>query len=58
MRWNPGYSLVGLLILVLEIYCIVKVWQSGKPMIEKLLWTILILMFPLLGCIIWYFFGR
>ena len=58
MRWNPGYSVIGLIILILEIIVIIEIFKSGKPIIEKLLWTLLILMFPLLGVIIYYFFGR
>jgi len=58
MRWNPGYSVIGLIILILEIIVIIEILKSGKPTIEKLLWILLVLMFPLVGIIIYYFFGR
>jgi len=58
MRWDSGYSLIGLVVLVLSILAIVEIFKSGRPMSEKLLWTVLILVFPIVGLIIYYFFGR
>lgn len=58
MRWNTGYSAIGLAILILEILAIVEIVRGGKPAVEKLLWILLILLAPLLGIIIYYFFGR
>lgn len=58
MRWNPGYSLIGLVILILEIVAIIEIFKSGKPMVEKLLWTLLILFAPVIGLIIYFFLGR
>ena len=58
MRWNPGYSLIGLIILILEIIAIIEILKSGRPVVEKLLWILLILIAPLIGLIIYYFFGR
>lgn len=55
---NNAYGLLGLILLVLEILAIVEIFKSGKDMTAKLLWTLLILIFPVLGLIIYYFFGR
>ncbi|MEJ6397514.1 PLD nuclease N-terminal domain-containing protein [Yoonia sp. 208BN28-4] len=51
------YGVVGLLILIADIYAIVQVWGSGAGTGAKLLWTILILALPVVGLIIWYFAG-
>jgi hypothetical protein len=51
-------SLIGLIILILDIVAIVEVFKSSKDLLTKLLWTLLILIFPLLGLIIYYLFGR
>ncbi len=47
----------GILILILDIWAIVNVWQSGSSAVSKLLWTLGIIIFPLLGVIVWYFAG-
>lgn len=51
-------GLFGLIILVLDIWAIVKVVQSGKSTGWKVFWVVLILILPVLGLIIWFIFGR
>lgn len=50
-------GLVGVIIFVLDIWAIVNVFQSSDSGGSKLLWTVLILLLPLLGLIIWFFAG-
>ena len=57
MDYRSG-SLVGLVILILDIIAIIEIFKSSRDMVSKLLWTILILMFPLVGVLIYYFVGR
>ncbi len=57
MDYRSG-SLVGLVILTLDIVAILEIFKSSRDMVSKLLWTILILMFPLVGVLIYYFVGR
>ncbi|WP_319529923.1 PLD nuclease N-terminal domain-containing protein [uncultured Cohaesibacter sp.] len=52
-----GYSLLGLLILIIDIYAIIKTLQSGASTGAKLLWILGILIFPVLGAIVWFFAG-
>ncbi|TLP49285.1 MULTISPECIES: PLDc N-terminal domain-containing protein [Cohaesibacter] len=52
-----GYGLAGLLILFLDIYAIIKVIGSYESTGVKLLWILGILLFPLLGLIVWFFAG-
>lgn len=51
------YGFFGLLILALDIYAIIKILDSGASTLAKLLWIVLVLLLPVLGLIIWYFFG-
>lgn len=51
------YGIIGLLVLIADIFAIIQVWKSGTGTAEKLLWTILILALPVIGLIIWYFAG-
>lgn len=50
-------GILGLLILIADIYAIIKVVQSSASGLKKLLWIILILVLPILGLIIWFFAG-
>lgn len=50
-------GIVGLIILVLDIWAILNVFQSGASTGAKVLWTLLILLLPVLGLIIWLFAG-
>ena len=50
-------GLFGLIVLVLDIWAIFNVFQSSDSTGSKVLWTLLILVLPVLGLIIWYFAG-
>lgn len=47
----------GLIILVADIYAIVKTVQSTASTTAKVLWVLGILIFPLLGFLAWLLFG-
>jgi hypothetical protein len=50
-------GLLGLVVLALDIWAILNVVQSGSSMGGKLIWILLVLIFPLLGFVIWLFAG-
>jgi len=50
-------AIIGLLILMADIWAIVNVFQSGASTGKKVVWVIIILVFPLLGLMVWYFAG-
>jgi Phospholipase_D-nuclease N-terminal len=52
-----GYGLIGLLILVLDIYVIMRIVSGGGDPGMKLLWIILVLLLPLIGPILYFLFG-
>lgn len=51
------YGILGLIILIADIYALVKTWQSDASTGAKLLWTLLILLLPVVGVIIWFIAG-
>jgi hypothetical protein len=51
------YSIIGLLILALDIFAIIKIIQSSASGTEKILWILCVLIFPVAGMIIWFFAG-
>lgn len=50
-------GLLGLAILILNVYAIVKIVQSGAETGAKVLWIVLILLLPVLGLLLWFFLG-
>ena len=56
MRFEYG-GILGLLILAADIWAILNVFQSGASNGTKVIWTLLILVLPVLGLLLWYFLG-
>lgn len=50
-------GIFGLIILVLDIWAILNVIQSSASTGAKVLWTLLILLLPVIGLVIWLFAG-
>ena len=49
--------ILGLIVLVLDIWAIIQIVGSGASTGAKILWVLLILILPVLGFIIWFFAG-
>ena len=50
-------GLLGLLVLIADVWAILNVFQSSESTGSKALWTVLVLVLPVLGFAIWYFAG-
>ncbi|MEH6497696.1 MAG: PLDc N-terminal domain-containing protein [Pseudomonas marincola] len=50
-------GIFGLIVLALDIYAIVKIFQSSASTGAKVLWILLVLILPVLGLVIWFFAG-
>ena len=50
-------GIIGLLILIADIWAIVKIVQSSASTGAKVLWIVLILILPVIGLIIWLLAG-
>jgi succinate dehydrogenase/fumarate reductase cytochrome b subunit len=51
------HGLWGVLILAADIWAILNIFQSGASNEKKALWTVLVLLLPVLGLILWYLLG-
>ena len=47
----------GLIIFIADIYAIVMILQSSAKAIEKLVWSLVVFLLPIIGLVIWYFAG-
>ena len=53
-----GYGgVLGLLILVGDIWAIINIVQSSVSNEKKLIWVIAVVLLPVLGLILWFFLG-
>lgn len=50
-------SLIGIIILIADIYAIIKIAQSSATTLAKALWILGVLIFPVVGLIVWFFAG-
>lgn len=50
-------GIFGLLILIADIWAIINIVQSTTTTGKKVLWTVLVLLLPVLGLILWLLMG-
>lgn len=56
MYYGHG-GLWSLLVLIADIWAIVNIFQSAASTERKVLWTVLVIVLPVLGFIIWLIAG-
>jgi hypothetical protein len=47
------YGVIGLLIIILDIWAIIKILGSSASDVAKIVWTLVILVLPVIGLIAW-----
>ena len=50
-------GLLGLIWLIIVIWAIIKTAQARVGPVPKILWILILLLFPLVGLILWFFLG-
>lgn len=55
---GPLHVILGLIILVLDIVAIFSVLGGTSPAGRKLLWVVVILLFPVIGVILYFLIGQ
>ena len=51
-------GLIALVPLALALAAIISIFTGSRPMEQKLLWTVLVVLAPFLGAILYFIFGR
>lgn len=47
----------GIILLALDIWALVSIFSSGATTGSKVLWSLLVILLPLVGFLLWLFFG-
>ncbi len=50
-------GIIGIIILALDIWAIIRLFQSGASTGAKIIWLIVILVLPVVGLLIWLLAG-
>jgi hypothetical protein len=50
-------GLGGLIILIADVWAIVNIFQSSAATGTKVVWTVIVILLPVLGFILWFFLG-
>ena len=50
-------GIIGILVLLADIYAILNIMQSSAGTGSKAIWILLVILLPILGVIVWYFAG-
>lgn len=50
-------GILGIVILIADIFAIIKISQSSVSTGKKILWVALVLILPVIGLIAWFFAG-
>ena len=50
-------GILGVIILILDIYAILKIVQSSSEVLTKAIWIAVVVLLPVIGLIAWFFFG-
>ncbi len=51
------YNILTILVFALDLWAIINTISSGRSAGEKTLWVLLVLLLPIIGFLIWLFFG-
>jgi hypothetical protein len=50
-------GIFGLIVLIADVWAIINIFQSSAQTGNKVLWTVVVILLPVLGFILWYFLG-
>ncbi|KAK3217067.1 hypothetical protein GRF29_1g1857900 [Pseudopithomyces chartarum] len=53
-----GGGILGFVVLVLDVIAWVEIIKSNRPPLNKLLWCLVVLFFPIVGMLIYYLFSN
>lgn len=51
------FGILGLLWLIIVVWAIVKTAQARVGMVVRLIWILVLILFPVVGLLFWFFLG-
>ncbi|KAI1005523.1 hypothetical protein K3495_g2701 [Podosphaera aphanis] len=56
-KYGSGGSAIGFIVLVLDVIIFIEVLKSNRPPSHKLLWCVVVFLFPIFGLVIYWLFS-
>lgn len=53
-----SFSLPAILVLIINIYFMVKIFESGRSLSSKIMWLAILWFFPVVGALCYWFFAH
>lgn len=50
-------GIAGALVIIADLYAIFRILQTNEELLPKVLWSLGILIFPVIGLLVWLFMG-
>ncbi|KAI1354308.1 hypothetical protein F5Y01DRAFT_273697 [Xylaria sp. FL0043] len=57
-HYGAGGGIAGFIVLILDLIVFVEVLKSNRPATNKLLWCLIVFLFPIVGMIIYFLFSN
>ncbi|RYP81169.1 hypothetical protein DL769_002117 [Monosporascus sp. CRB-8-3] len=57
-QYGTGGGIVGFIVLILDIIVFIEVLKSNRPSMNKLIWCLVVFLFPIVGMIIYFLFSN
>jgi len=57
-QYGTGGGIIGFIVLILDIIVWIEVLKSNRPPSHKLLWSLLVFIFPIGGIVIYWLFSN
>ncbi|KAK3369931.1 hypothetical protein B0H63DRAFT_485790 [Podospora didyma] len=57
-QYGTGGGILGLIVLILDIIVFLEVLKSNRPPSSKLIWCLVVFLFPVIGMVIYYLFSN
>lgn len=58
LKYGSGGGIVGFIVLILDIIVFMEVLKSNRAPSHKLLWCVVVFLFPIIGLIVYWLFSN
>ncbi|KAI1175745.1 hypothetical protein F4777DRAFT_549107 [Nemania sp. FL0916] len=57
-QYGAGGGIIGFIVLILDIIVFVEVLKSNRPAGSKVIWCLIVFLFPIVGMVIYFLFSN
>ncbi|KUI54991.1 Cardiolipin synthase [Cytospora mali] len=57
-QYGTGGGVIGFIVLILDIIVFIEVLKSNRPPASKVLWCLVVFLFPIVGMVVYWLFSN